>query len=69
MQQSSVSRIIMQAITTVSELLPPNVIGLADIIERARIDKVKRWGNARAEGLSVVAAAKAVGEPAGNLYQ
>ena len=69
MQLSSISRIIMQATTKISELMPLNVIGLADIIERVRINKVRRWENARADGLSVFATAKEVGEPVGNLYQ
>ena len=44
MQLSSISSIIMRATTKISELLPPDVIGLADVIERARIDKVNVGG-------------------------
>lgn len=51
---SSVSRIIMQATTKISDFLPPNFIGLADLIERVRFDKVQRWETVRSDGLSVV---------------
>ena len=67
-QLSSISRIIMQVSTKISEFLPRNVIGLAEFIEQTRIEKVKRSKNARSDGLSEVATAKAVGEVAGNLY-
>lgn len=46
----------MQATTKTSKLLPPNIIGLAELIERTRFDKVQRWQTVCSDGLSVISA-------------